>query len=97
MHKIQVNIFYFSPKIDYSKLNNKKITLFFDATGGRIKDNISNLSRQTQLDIKVQNMDLNLAHTGIIQLFNKTYSEPHHVEVTLKGSGSIHYLSLIHI
>ena len=43
--------FYFSPKIDYSKLNNKNITLFFDATGGRIKDNISNLSPQTQLNI----------------------------------------------
>ena len=83
--------FYFSPKIDYSKLNNKNITLFFDATGGRIKDNISNLSQQTQLNIKVKNIDLNLMHTGIIQLHNKTYSVPHHIEFALKGSGSIHY------
>ena len=83
--------FYFSPKIDYSKLNNKNITLFFDATGGRIKDNISNLSPQTQLNIKVKNFNLNSMHTGIIQLHNKTYSAPHHIEVVLKGSGSIHY------
>ena len=83
--------FYFSPKIDYSKLNNKNITLFFDATGGRIKDNISNLSPQTQLNIKVKNFNMNSMHTGIIQLHNKTYSAPHHIEVVLKGSGSIHY------
>ena len=83
--------FYFSPKIDYSKLNNKNITLFFDATGGRIKDNISNLSPQTQLNIKVKNINMNFMHTGIIQLHNKTYSAPHHIEVVLKGSGSIHY------
>jgi hypothetical protein len=83
--------FYFSPKIDYSKLNNKNITLFFDATGGRIKDNISNLSTQTLFNIEVKNIDLNLTHAGIIQLHNKTYSEPHHIKFALKGSGSIHY------
>ena len=35
-------------------------------------------------------MDLDLTRTGIIQLHNKTYSEPHHIKVAIKGSGSIH-------
>lgn len=83
--------FYFSPKLDYSKLNNKSINFFFDATGGRLNECEYATSNSQKSDLKLQNLVKDFRYTGINLQHNMLHSEPNDVKVTLKASGSVHF------
>ncbi|MBT6033190.1 MAG: hypothetical protein HOH19_11475, partial [Kordiimonadaceae bacterium] len=83
--------FYFSPKLDFLKLNSKSINFFIDATGGRqIECEYSSLNSQ-ESDVKIQNSVMDFRSAGINQLHNMPQSQTNHVEVTLKASGACHF------
>ncbi len=83
--------FYFSPKLDYLKLNNKSISFFFDATGGRLFECEYSTLNSQEMGLKLQNSLMDFRCTGINQLHNMLHSEPNYVKVTLKASGAYHF------
>ena len=83
--------FFFSSKLDCSKLNNKHIGLFFDCTGGRLKESQYISSEKTELNIELNNQNMNFKYAGINQLYNMADSKSKNIKVLLKGSYSRHY------
>ena len=83
--------FYFSPKLDYSKLNSKFISFFFDATGGRLIDCEYFPTNPTEIDIQVPNTVMDFKYTGLNQLHNFPTSKPYHLNIKLKASGAYHF------
>lgn len=83
--------FFFSSELDYSKLNNKHISLFFDGTGGRLMESQYISSAKTEFNLELENRNMNFKYAGINQLHNMTYSDSKNIKVLLKGSNSRHY------
>ena len=83
--------FYFSPKLDYSKLDSKSISFFFDATGGRLIECKYSPSNSQEIDVKVPNTVMQFKKAGINQLHNIPNSEPYHLNITLKASGACYF------
>lgn len=83
--------FFFSSDLDYSKLNNKHISLFFDGTGGRLMESQYISSAKTEFNLELENRNMNFKYAGINQLHNMTYSDSKNIKVLLKGSNSRHY------
>lgn len=83
--------FYFSPELDYLKLNSKSINFFFDATGRRLNECEYVSSNPQESDLKLPNAMMDFSYAGLKQLYNMPYSEPNHVSFTLKASGAYHF------
>jgi len=83
--------FYFSPELDYSKLNNEHISFCFDATGGRLNEGEYSSSNFQKNDLKLQDLVKGFKYVGVNPLNNIPNSEPTEVNITLKASGAYHF------
>ncbi|MEZ5758839.1 MAG: hypothetical protein R3D86_11520 [Emcibacteraceae bacterium] len=82
--------FYFSPEPDYSKLNHPAISLFFDATGGRLTGCEYGISTPLEFNLKLPNKPMDYSFAGVKQLFNKPGTMPDFIDTTLRASGPFH-------
>ena len=83
--------FYFTPEIEYSKLNDKLISIIFDATGGRLSEVKYNSVAKNEINLNINNMNFNFDYAGITQLENTTKNNLQNLKIKLKGSGSRHH------
>jgi hypothetical protein len=83
--------FYFSPKIDYLKLNSKLISFFVDSTGGRFNEiDYSDLITQ-EVDVKVPHSFMNFKKIGLNQLECLPQKVKSHLDIKLKIINFIHF------
>jgi tetratricopeptide (TPR) repeat protein len=82
--------FYFSETLDYSNLNDDVIDLVFDATGGRLMEDVYSASNATELSVKIPKDYINLKSAGINQLHNIPGVEAGYLDVVLKPCGDFH-------
>jgi len=82
--------FYFSPELDYAKLNNKFISFFIDATGGRLTGCEYGASTPQEFNLKLPNKPMDYSFAGVKQLFYMPDTLPSFVNTTLRASGSFH-------
>lgn len=82
--------FFFSQEIDYSKLDNKLISFFVDASGGRFNLDKYSLNN-TELKVQIPNARLNFKAAGINQLDNYTTAKQNHIDITLMSSNNLYY------
>lgn len=83
--------FYFSPKFDYSTLNNKFISFIFDATGGRLTEYERPTSNRQKSELKLRELVKNFKYDGINLMSDEPLAELNDAEVTLKASGDFHF------
>ncbi len=83
--------FYFSPKLNYSKLDSKSIDFFFDATGGRRVKCEYPISNTQQNDLKLQDLVKDFNYSGINTLNNVPHEIKNNLEITLKASDAFHF------
>jgi len=82
--------FYFSEMIDYFNLNDDVIDLVFDATGGRLMEDVYSASNATELSVKIPKGDINLKYAGVNQLHNIPGVGAEYLDVVLKPCGDFH-------
>ena len=82
--------FYFSEMLDYSNLNDDVIDLVFDATGGRLMEDVYSASNATELSVKIPKDDINLKYAGVNQLYNIPGVGAEYLDVVLKPCGDFH-------
>ena len=83
--------FYFSPTLNNLGLDNKNISLIFDATGGRLNEGEYAAKVPPQINVKLPNITKDFTYAGINQLCNFPHLEPNYVEVSLEASGQYHF------
>lgn len=83
--------FYFSPELDHSKLNDKSISVLFDATGGRLNESEYSAPNSEKSDLKLQNLIKGFRYTGINPQNKIPRSEPIDLNITLKNSGALYF------
>lgn len=90
--------FYFAPKLDYSKLNNKSISLFFDATGGRLNGCTYSKSNPEKIDIKVPEKvnNVSVSRQSLIKITLKA-CDAYHVPYLKDLKIETHMIKLTHI
>ncbi|MDC0458909.1 hypothetical protein OAM32_03885 [Alphaproteobacteria bacterium] len=83
--------FYFSPRINYSKIKNPLISLFFDATGGKFDESISLSDTCKQLEVEVPHLKMNFRSSGIQPLKKNECTNATHMNFVLNAGGKFHF------
>lgn len=82
--------FYFSPNLEYLKLNNKNISFFFDATGGHLTGSEYSKTSPDSIDIKLPKRVLGTNFTNLNQVSNGSGDQQNYMDILLKKSGLYH-------
>jgi predicted TPR repeat methyltransferase len=83
--------FYFSPRLEYSEINNDIVDCVFDATAGRLVECSYSTDNSKELRVKIPKQKMNFKYAGVSPLHNKLSNETDHLDVILRPDGDFHF------